>query len=627
MRKIMFILLALLSPFLQAQEYGTLRGTVTDQETGEPLISANLLLVGSKRGAATDVNGKFVFLNVPAGTHEISVSYIGYEQVTKKNVIIAADSTTEINVSLPSSKFHSPEVRSVAESTSIVQNRSVRDARKLSTGYGLGAPAKGLPHRDRRYAPPDWNTEEYSSIDENDFRPVALAPLSTFSVDVDAASYANVRRFLLNDRLPPKDAVRTEECINYFDYDYDAPKGDHPLAAYVEYAECPWNSKNRLVHIGIKGKELSEEERRPANLVFLLDVSGSMRPANKLPLLRRAFSLLVDNLHENDRVAIVVYSGSAGCVLPSTRASDKKRILAALDRLEAGGSTAGGAGLKLAYSIAEKNFIEEANNRVILATDGDFNIGVSSTGELVDFIKKYRNKGIFLTALGFGYGNYKDGRLQDIADKGNGNHYYIDNIMEARKVFVHDLMGTLFTIAKDVKLQVEFNPAAVASYRLIGYENRLLNDEDFEDDTKDAGEIGAGHTVTALYEIVPAGTTAESEERELRYQQRILRKDAKTSGEILTLRVRYKDVDEDESVEFTRVLRAEAESFEKAGEALRFSAAVAEYSMLLRKSEHRGSASFAHALEIARESTLSDEYGYREEFQNLLRRAEALASE
>ncbi len=350
-----------------------------------------------------------------------------------------------------------------------------------------------------------FNTEAYRHIVENPFLDVTRAPLSTFSIDVDTAAYSNTRRFLNEGRLPPKDAVRIEELINYFAYDYPQPVGDAPFSVTTEVAQCPWNSAHRLVHVGLQGKRLSRAQLPPANLVFLLDVSGSMQEPNKLPLVKSALSLLAEQLTERDRVALVVYAGSSGLVLPATTGDRKGEILAAIERLEAGGSTNGGAGIQLAYKVAADNFIRDGINRVILATDGDFNVGVTNEGDLVRLIEAKRQSGVFLSVLGFGTGNVKDATMEQLADKGNGNYAYIDTAAEARKVLGQQLGGTLATIAKDVKLQLEFNPARAAAYRLIGYENRLLRDEDFNDDTKDAGEIGAGHTVTALYEVVPAG--------------------------------------------------------------------------------------------------------------------------
>jgi Ca-activated chloride channel family protein len=472
----------------------------------------------------------------------------------------------------------------------------------------------------------DFNTEEYEKIYENRFLESISNPLSTFSIDVDVASYGNARRFIMRNQLPPKDAVRIEEFINYFNYDYAKPEGDMPFSINIEYAPCPWNEKHQLVHIGLQGEELDEDERKPSNLVFLIDVSGSMRPSNKLPLLRKAFRLLVDQLQDEDRVSIVVYAGAAGLVLPSTPGSKKERIKNAIGRLEAGGSTAGHAGIMLAYKVAKQNYIKGGNNRVILATDGDFNVGVSSTSELIDLIEEKREDGIFLTVLGFGMGNYKDHRLEQLADKGNGNHAYIDNILEAKKVLVDDVMATLYTIAKDVKIQVEFNPARVDSYRLVGYENRLLAKEDFDDDTKDAGEIGAGHTVTALYEIVPATEGDKpAGSYDLKYQETKIKDDAALTDEILTVNIRYKEPDGDTSKLITTVLAGEPAEQEETSNDFKFSAAVAIFAMILRESEFMGDASLEGVTELGKSGMGDDPYNYRAEFLQLVERVKLIS--
>ncbi|MRR10330.1 VWA domain-containing protein, partial [bacterium] len=442
-----------------------------------------------------------------------------------------------------------------------------------------------------RGVPADFNTEEYAAISENTFKDVLKDPLSTFSIDVDPASYANVRRFLSGGALPYKDAVRIEELVNYFPYEYQQPGDGRPFAVHAEVASCPWNAGHRLVRIGLKGREVPVDQLPPANLVFLIDVSGSMQSADKLPLLKSAFKLLAQQLRPQDRVAIAVYASSEGLVLPSTSGKDKKAILAVLDQLEAGGCTAGAAGIKLAYKTALDNFIKGGNNRVILATDGDFNVGVSSTSELIAMIEEKREHGVFLSVLGFGTGNLKDSRMEQLADKGNGNYAYIDNLSEARKVLVSQMGGTLFTIAKDVKIQVEFNPARVRGYKLIGYENRLLAKEDFNDDRKDAGELGSGHTVTALYEVVPAGSKeALPGVDDLKYQATAVRPDAARSPELMTVKLRYKDPDGAQSRLIVRTVTDDAAAFATASQDFRFAAAVAEFGLLLRNSPFKGSA-------------------------------------
>jgi Ca-activated chloride channel family protein len=464
------------------------------------------------------------------------------------------------------------------------------------------------------------NTEEYDVINENIFLDPRANPLSTFSIDVDAASYSNMRRMINNGQLPQKDVVRIEEMINYFDYDYPNPKGEDPFSITTEVSTAPWNSQHKLVHIGLQGKMIDYENLQASNLVFLIDVSGSMSDNNKLPLLISSMKLLVNELGAQDRVAIVVYAGAAGLVLPSTPAYEKEKIIAALDRLQAGGSTAGGAGIKLAYQVALENLIEDGNNRVILATDGDFNVGASSTSDMVRLIEEKRDDGIFLTITGFGMGNYKDGRMEQISNAGNGNYFYIDNIKEAKKVFVTEMRATLFTIAKDVKIQVEFNPQLVHAYRLIGYENRMLKSEDFNDDKKDAGELGAGHTVTALYEIIPVGVKSEfvKDIDPLKYQISSIYDTKGASKDLLTVKFRYKRPDGDSSKLITKVLKDNNNAFDETSDNFRFSAAVASFGMILRDSEFKGSANYKDVIEMASQSKGEDVEGYRAEFIKLV---------
>ena len=471
------------------------------------------------------------------------------------------------------------------------------------------------------------NTEEYTKLDDNIFRDPRNHPRSTFSIDVDAASYANIRRFLDQGRMPYPDAVRIEEMINYFDYQYKAPKGQHPFSVNTEVSFAPWQPEHLLVHIGLQGKKLNYEELKPSNLVFLIDVSGSMRSPNKLDLLKKAFKLLVNNLDDRDRVALVVYAGAAGVVLDSTPASEREKILAALEKLEAGGSTAGGAGIQLAYKVAKENHIPEGNNRVILATDGDFNVGTSSTSELTRLIEQKRQSGIFLTICGFGMDNYKDGRMESISNAGNGNYFYIDNIMEANKVFVKEMRATLFTIAKDVKIQIEFNPEKVQAYRLIGYENRMLQSEDFNDDKKDAGELGAGHTVTALYEIIPVGVESEHVKNvdNLKYQSSPSTTD-QYSNELMTVKLRYKKPAEEKSRLLSEIITNKPVTLKKSSDNFRFSAAVAQFGMLLRDSKFKGHSTYDAVLELARGANGSDAEGYRAEFEQLVKKAALLGT-
>lgn len=486
----------------------------------------------------------------------------------------------------------------------------------VSYGYA------GSPGMFDRYR--SFNTEEYHHISENRFLNTLGNPVSTFSIDVDTASYTNVRRYLSNGTHPPKDAVRIEEMINYFTYDYPQWEEDHPFSIFTENGVCPWNKNHRILHIGIQGKIIEQKNLTPSNLVFLMDVSGSMEAPNKLPLLKSCFLLLADQLKAHDKVAIVVYAGAAGLILPSTAGNNKPVIKEAIDRLSAGGSTAGGQGIRLAYHIAELGFIKGGNNRIILATDGDFNIGVSSTSELVRLVEEKRRTGIYLTVLGFGTGNLKDSRMESLADRGNGNYFYIDNILEGKKVFVDEMTATLYTIARDVKIQAEFNPALVKAYRLIGYENRLLEKEDFNDDTKDAGELGSGHTVTALYEWIPAGSKEEIPETDpLKFQETRIKAGALKSREIAWVKLRYKKPDEDQSRLITHVLTSHSPEIHS--DNFYFSTAVALWGMLLRDSPHKNNGTYQGVMDLAERGKGKDTNGYRKDFIHLVRKSHQLA--
>jgi len=463
------------------------------------------------------------------------------------------------------------------------------------------------------------NTEEYDKINENEFKVVNTNPLSTFSIDVDTASYSNLRRYIKYNQVPPKDSVRIEEMINYFSYDYPQPEGKHPFSITTEMSTCPWNTKHRLVHIGLQGKDVDYDSLKPCNLVFLVDSSGSMSSSNKLPLLKKSLKILLKELSHRDRIAIVAYAGSAGLVLPSTPATQKDKILDALDSLNAGGSTAGGAGIKLAYKVAKKNLIRGGNNRVILATDGDFNVGTSSTGHLVRLIEEKRKNDIYLTIIGFGMGNYKDGRMEQISNAGNGNYFYIDGIREARKIFKTDMRATLFTIAKDVKIQIEFNPAKVKAYRLVGYENRIMAAEDFNNDKKDAGELGAGHTVTALYEVIPAGSNEKLPGVDpLKYQKNNVTPGAQSSDEIMTVKFRYKPPKQSKSLLITHALKDQSIRLNKTSDNFRFSAAVAGFGMLLRDSKFKNNLNSNRVVSLAKGSLGKDTNGYRGEFLRMV---------
>ncbi|MDB6016533.1 MAG: von Willebrand factor [Pedosphaera sp.] len=471
------------------------------------------------------------------------------------------------------------------------------------------------------------NTATYPQLRENSFAGVLQHPLSTFSIDVDTASYANVRRFLTAGQLPPHEAVRLEEMINYFSYQYPQPRGEDPFSANIEVAGCPWNGEHRLVRIGLKGREIVQDKRPPSNFVFLIDVSGSMEPAERLPLIKQALRQMVKKMTASDRVAIVVYASEAGIKLASTSCAQKEKILQAIDELGAGGSTNGGEGIQGAYRVAQENYIKGGVNRVILCTDGDFNVGMTDQSQLVQTIQEKAKSGVFLTTLGVGTDNYKDALMQMLADKGNGNYYYLDTIEEAQKVLIDQMNGTLVTIAKDVKIQVEFNPKQVSAYRLIGYEKRMLRKEDFNNDAKDAGEIGAGHTVTALYEIVPAGTEFHGAVDDLKYQSPTTKPEryvSTGSKELLTLKLRYKQPDGDKSKLLEFPCTDGGASFGKASTDFKFAAAVASFGMILRDSEFKGSSSYGAVLELAEEAKGTDEAGYRSEFLNLVRKAQAL---
>lgn len=459
------------------------------------------------------------------------------------------------------------------------------------------------------------NNESYEEIVENNFEKTLLSPLSTFSIDVDKASYSNIRRMINNGQQIPSDAVKIEEMVNYFSYNYPQPTGEHPFSIHTEVAQTPWNIDTKIVKIGLQGKTYENEVFSPSNLTFLIDVSGSMADDNKLPLLKSAFKLLVNQLREKDKVSIVVYAGAAGIVLTPTSGANKETIINALDNLNSGGSTAGGAGIELAYKIAQQNFIKDGNNRVILATDGDFNVGVSSDKDMEQLIEEKRKSGIFLSVLGFGYGNYKDSKLETLADKGNGNHAYIDTMQEAQLVFGKEFGGTLYTIAKDVKIQVEFNPKKVQAYRLIGYENRLLADEDFIDDTKDAGELGSGHTVTALYEVIAVGVKSDylKEVDSLKYTTNELSNDY--SDELFTVKFRYKKPDGDKSIEMVHIQK---DGLSEASEDLKFASAVALFGMHLKHSKYDNNSKLAEVIKLAQEGRGNDENGYRSEFVRLV---------
>ena len=601
----MLMLLALAGPGAVTAQTptGAIEGTITDAASGQPLNDAAISVAGTEFSALTNTAGHYSLSGIPAGEHTVKVLIIGYA-TQERQVTVTSGQTTVADFALQITAINLEEIVATGVVGEVQRRRVGRYLRSTCCGFSGGRVV--------------FNTESYAHIDENDFKLVSASPLSTFSIDVDRASYANVRRFIQDGTRPPIDAVRIEEMVNYFPYEWGDVAGEHPFAVTTEVTQAPWKREHRLVRIGLHAPTVDIRHLPPGNLVFLLDVSGSMNSPDKLPLLKSAFALLVDQLRPQDRVAIVVYAGAAGLVLPSTPGNRQDRILAALKQLEAGGSTAGGEGLQLAYETAREHYIDGGNNRIILATDGDFNVGPSSDGEMVRLIEKERESGVFLTVLGFGTGNLKDSKMEQIADHGNGNFHYVDGLLEARKVLVEEMGGTLLTLAKDVKLQIEFNPARVEGYRLIGYENRLLADEDFNDDTKDAGELGAGHTVTALYEVVPAGADVPrgGEVDELRYQPQA--DDPPLSefkGEMLYVKVRYKDPDGEKS----RLLeQAVADRSGMPSTDFRFATAVAGFGMLLRESPYAGTFSLDDVVKMAEKGKGDDPRGYRGEFIRLV---------
>lgn len=600
-----------------------IKGTVTDKTSGDVMQGCIITIEGSSFGTVSDSSGNYEILKLEAGTYALTFSFPGYENLTIKKITIAENETKQVDAQLEM-------VQTEADEIVFGKNEIKRYKTSKTDGvtmYELAQPSSGIyfsPH-DGEYYEENFNTESYNTINENGFKKTIGNSLSTFSIDVDNASYSNIRRFISYGQAPPKDAVRIEEMINYFDYRYPKPTGDDPFAIQMEISDCPWSTESKIVMIALQGKDIDYSKTDPSNLVFLVDVSGSMNSENRLPLVKKSLNYLVDNLRPEDKIAVVVYAGAAGLVLPSTPASQKEKIKEALNKLEAGGSTAGGEGIQLAYKVAAENFIEGGNNRVILCTDGDFNVGVSSDAEMTRLIEEKRESGVFITICGFGMGNYKDSKIEAISNNGNGNYYYIDQEKEAKKVFGADLKGTLFTIAKDVKIQVEFNPAKVEEYRLIGYENRLLNKEDFENDKKDAGELGAGHKVTAMYEVKlrkgnyePTAPDTKKHTEDLKYQVTEIKPDAYYSDDILNLKLRYKKPDGDASMLIEKSVKDTQVPFSQTSDNFRFVCSVVEFGMLLRDSEYKGSATYEDAIKLALNARGTDANGYRDEFIKMM---------
>ena len=607
-QKITFIVSLLVSLSLLASAQKSLvTGKVITDKDGQPLPGVTIIIKNTSIGTVSDVSGEF---SIQAQIGDTLVfSFIGLQtrlvKVEKTKLLVKLHGDQNQLEEVVVSGYHTVKKEAFVGSCVTVKGNS-------------------LQRRADYYS----NTEEYNSFSQNQFRKALDAPLSTFSIDVDVASYSNMRRFINNGQMPPADAIRTEELLNYFTYDYPAPQGKDPVSITTEVSSAPWNQQHRLVHIGIKAKEIAMENLPASNLVFLIDVSGSMSDQNKLPLLKSSLKMLVQKLRPQDRVAIVTYANHTKELLPSTSCEDKQKIISVIESLYASGGTAGGDGIQRAYRVAEASFIKNGNNRIILATDGDFNIGLSSPQELEKLIETKRSSGIYLTVLGFGMGNYKDNRVQTLAEKGNGNHAYIDNLTEAKKVLVSEFGGTLFTVAKDVKIQVEFNPAKVQAYRLIGYESRLLEDKDFNDDTKDAGEMGAGHSVTALYEVIPVGVKSNllGDIDPLKYQktEKKEKKSLTDSPELLTLKLRYKQPDSDKSSKMEVAVIDKNTSLNNVSENFRFSAAVAGFGMLLQDSKYKNDLTYDDVIHLAREATQYDPEGYRKEFIRLVESAALL---
>jgi len=606
----------------------TVKGRISD-EYGSPVPGATIQLKGGTTRTSSDNAGNYS-IRLSMAKSSLYISAAGFEPQEIKvngrpviNVIMRSSLTTMVDSGRASINI----TPSVAYGTKRMADKEITSRGTIAYNWNEKQDQLTGSYDRRKFQAFEGDREGYDFIAENRFLKVTDNPLSTFSIDVDAASYSNVRRLINSGQLPPQGAVRIEEMLNYFHYDYPQPKEGKPFSINTEIADAPWNKDHKLVLIGLQGKKIPVENLPASNLTFLIDVSGSMMSEDKLPLVKASMKLLVDQLREQDRISMVVYAGAAGLVLSPTSGADKMKIKEAIDKLEAGGSTAGGAGIKLAYATARQYFIKGGNNRVILCTDGDFNVGESSDDAMERLIENERKSGVFLSVLGFGTGNYQDAKMQKLADKGNGNHNYIDGLAEARKVLVNEFGGTLFTIAKDVKLQVEFNPALVQGYRLIGYENRMLAKEDFNDDKKDAGELGSGHTVTALYEIIPAGveSTWLKKVDSLKYQSNLdpFSKPVHTN-EMLTVKFRYKEPDGETSKLIEHPVKDTRVGISATSDNFRFAAAVAEFGLVLRNSEFRASASLEQAAAIARKALGNDDQGYRSEFLQLVEKARRL---
>lgn len=603
-----------------------IKGLITDHLTGDPLTFAVVALIKNGKiisGTETDLDGRYSISVAEPGIYEIEVSYVGYLTKRVSGITVGKDSSCIYDIILEENDQCLNEIVITAYKVPLISKANF-SLDGVSIGVHKRTKSNKKTKNQQRKISGTFNAEEYSHIVENEFISPKDEALSTFSIDVDRASYSNVRRIINENRMPPIDAVRVEEMINYFPYNYSEPVNDEPFSVQHHLMDCPWNTEHQILHLGIQGKRIEKEALPPSNLVFLIDVSGSMGTPNKLELVKSSLSLLVDNVREEDRIAIVVYAGAAGLVLESTSGAQKSIIKEAIQNLQSGGSTAGGRGIELAYKIAQENFIEAGNNRVIIATDGDFNVGISDEGGLVRLIEEKREKNIFLSVLGYGVGNYKDNKMQKLADAGNGNHAYVDDMAEAKKTLIHEFGSTLFTIAKDVKIQIEFNPEFVGAYKLIGYENRLLDKQDFNNDKKDAGDLGAGHSVTVFYEIIPAKNDkmSESEVDALKYQSMA---SSENTTDFATLKMRFKSPKGVKSQKVEWVILPNLSSM--VNDEIQFGLCVAEFGLLLRESTSIENRNFQNLLDIVKPLVVENDGGYRSEFITLLEKVVALNSE
>jgi Ca-activated chloride channel homolog len=608
----------------------TITGIVSD--VSGPLPGVNVFVKGTQRGVATGFDGKYAIKAQKGET--LVYSFLGFNDVNRIvtegnviNILMKENSQTlsevvvtayAVNKSRKSVSYAVQSVSAQSLSGRVAGVNISKNSNKIVLRGNSSIESKEIKKVKQDKNVIITNDEDYNTFVENEFESPKSSPLSTFSIDVDNASYTNIRRFINGGQTVPKDAVRVEEMMNFFKYQYPQPVDNNPFSINTEYSDCAWNSKHKLVKIGLQGKNIATENLPASNLVFLIDVSGSMSDENKLPLLVQSLKILVEQLRKEDKVAIVVYAGAAGLVLPPTAGNEKKTIIESLEKLNAGGSTAGGQGIELAYKTAEENFIKDGNNRVILATDGDFNVGASSDNDMERLIEKKRKTGVFLTCLGYGMGNYKDSKLETLADKGNGNYAYIDNIQEANRFLGKEFKGSMFAIAKDVKIQIEFNPKHVQSYRLIGYENRKLRAEDFKNDAIDAGELGSGHTVTALYEIIPTGVKSDffDDNTALKYSK--VQPTENNNDELATIKFRYKKPDGNKSIEMVQVIENKSNLLQNASNDLKFSSAVAWFGLKLRDSKLVDNKSSDDIKNLAKLGLNNDIDGYKAEFIRLI---------